>query len=88
MTPHDDSPTGVLTGGRTASLIDGFGRTISYLRVSVTDRCDLLPGASTVSSIAPQAIGEARSQGCVITFSLKRGRSSEISSQESLELTH
>ena len=28
------------TGG-TAPLIDGFGRTIRYLRVSVTDRCDL-----------------------------------------------
>src|SRR5690348_10000157 len=24
-----------------APLIDGFGRTVSYLRVSVTDRCDL-----------------------------------------------
>ena len=23
------------------ALIDGFGRTVSYLRVSVTDRCDL-----------------------------------------------
>ena len=36
MTPYDDmSPQ-----GRTP-LIDGFGRTVSYLRVSVTDRCDL-----------------------------------------------
>jgi cyclic pyranopterin phosphate synthase len=36
MTPYDD------TGpqGRTP-LIDGFGRTVSYLRLSVTDRCDL-----------------------------------------------
>jgi cyclic pyranopterin phosphate synthase len=41
MTPHDDSSIIILTPGRTASLIDGFGRTISYLRVSVTDRCDL-----------------------------------------------
>ncbi|MDG2531488.1 GTP 3',8-cyclase MoaA [Caulobacter endophyticus] len=31
MTSHDDSPR----------LIDGFGRAVSYLRVSVTDRCDL-----------------------------------------------
>ena len=30
MTVHDTSP-----------LIDGFGRTVTYLRVSVTDRCDL-----------------------------------------------
>ncbi len=36
MTPYDDmSPQ-----GRTP-LIDGFGRTVSYLRLSVTDRCDL-----------------------------------------------
>jgi cyclic pyranopterin phosphate synthase len=28
------------TGGKTAPLIDPFGRAISYLRVSVTDRCD------------------------------------------------
>ena len=39
MTPYDDSPTqAVLT---TPRLIDGFGRVVSYLRVSVTDRCDL-----------------------------------------------
>ena len=36
MTPYDaTSPQEPLP------LIDGFGRTVSYLRVSVTDRCDL-----------------------------------------------
>ena len=35
MTPNDaPSP-------RAPALIDGFGRTVTYLRVSVTDRCDL-----------------------------------------------
>ena len=39
MTPYDDSPTqAVSTAPR---LIDGFGRAVTYLRVSVTDRCDL-----------------------------------------------
>jgi cyclic pyranopterin phosphate synthase len=39
MTPYDDSPTqAVFTAPR---LIDGFGRAVTYLRVSVTDRCDL-----------------------------------------------
>ncbi len=39
MTPYDDSPTqAVLAAPR---LIDGFGRAVTYLRVSVTDRCDL-----------------------------------------------
>jgi cyclic pyranopterin phosphate synthase len=39
MTPYDDSPTqAALTAPR---LIDGFGRAVTYLRVSVTDRCDL-----------------------------------------------
>lgn len=39
MTPYDDSPTqAAVTAPR---LIDGFGRVVSYLRVSVTDRCDL-----------------------------------------------
>ncbi len=28
-------------GSSTAPLVDGFGRRISYLRISVTDRCDL-----------------------------------------------
>lgn len=44
MTPYDDSPAqAVLTASRTPgpSLIDGFGRAVTYLRVSVTDRCDL-----------------------------------------------
>ncbi len=36
MTPYDAaSPQGQ------APLIDGFGRTVTYLRLSVTDRCDL-----------------------------------------------
>ena len=36
MTPYDDiSPQGP------SPLIDRFGRTVSYLRLSVTDRCDL-----------------------------------------------
>src|SRR5258708_37094182 len=36
MTPHDaPSPQG------RRELIDGFGRRVTYLRVSVTDRCDL-----------------------------------------------
>jgi cyclic pyranopterin phosphate synthase len=36
MTPHDASPSQARP-----ALIDGFGRTVTYLRVSVTDRCDL-----------------------------------------------
>jgi cyclic pyranopterin phosphate synthase len=39
MTPYDTSPP--QDDGRTRPLIDGFGRAVSYLRVSVTDRCDL-----------------------------------------------
>src|ERR1700750_602831 len=36
MTPYDaSSPQGA------AKLVDSFGRTVTYLRVSVTDRCDL-----------------------------------------------
>jgi len=38
MTPHDAAS---LQEARVQPLIDGFGRTVSYLRVSVTDRCDL-----------------------------------------------
>ena len=38
MTPYDDSPAQAV---HTAPLIDGFGRAVTYLRVSVTDRCDL-----------------------------------------------
>lgn len=36
MTPYDD-----IAGSRPTPLVDGFGRTVTYLRVSVTDRCDL-----------------------------------------------
>lgn len=36
MTPYDASPR-----QDRPALIDGFGRTVTYLRVSVTDRCDL-----------------------------------------------
>jgi cyclic pyranopterin phosphate synthase len=36
MTPYDDAPSPTRP-----ALIDGFGRTVTYLRVSVTDRCDL-----------------------------------------------
>ena len=36
MTPYDASPP-----QSRPALIDGFGRTVTYLRVSVTDRCDL-----------------------------------------------
>ncbi|MDB5457994.1 MAG: molybdenum cofactor biosynthesis protein [Caulobacter sp.] len=39
MTPYDDSP--VQATSTQPSLIDGFGRAVTYLRVSVTDRCDL-----------------------------------------------
>ena len=36
MTPFDD-----IAAPAPAPLIDGFGRTVTYLRLSVTDRCDL-----------------------------------------------
>ncbi len=38
MTPYDDASSQVTSR---PALIDGFGRTVTYLRVSVTDRCDL-----------------------------------------------
>ncbi|KQW69502.1 cyclic pyranopterin phosphate synthase MoaA [Phenylobacterium sp. Root77] len=38
MTPYDAASP---QEARAQPLIDGFGRTVSYLRVSVTDRCDL-----------------------------------------------
>ena len=38
MTPYDAASPQVASA---QPLIDGFGRTVSYLRVSVTDRCDL-----------------------------------------------
>ncbi len=44
MTPYDDSPAqAIITAPRQTDpvLIDGFGRAVTYLRVSVTDRCDL-----------------------------------------------
>jgi len=40
MTPYDAAPQ-VRDGEWKAPLVDGFGRAVSYLRVSVTDRCDL-----------------------------------------------
>jgi cyclic pyranopterin phosphate synthase len=36
MTPFD-----AIAGTRPAPLVDGFGRTVTYLRLSVTDHCDL-----------------------------------------------
>jgi len=39
MTPYDDSPAQAVHAA--PRLIDGFGRAVTYLRVSVTDRCDL-----------------------------------------------
>jgi cyclic pyranopterin phosphate synthase len=36
MTPYDD-----IAAPQAPPLIDGLGRTVSYLRLSVTDRCDL-----------------------------------------------
>lgn len=44
MTPYDDSPAQAVhapTPSPSPVLIDGFGRAVTYLRVSVTDRCDL-----------------------------------------------
>ena len=41
MTPYDAPPMQAETHSAPASLVDGFGRTVRYLRVSVTDRCDL-----------------------------------------------
>jgi len=39
MTPFDDIAAS--PAATRPALIDGFGRTVTYLRVSVTDRCDL-----------------------------------------------
>ena len=39
MSPYDSSPAP--QSRRAPALIDGLGRSVSYLRVSVTDRCDL-----------------------------------------------
>ncbi len=41
MTPYDTASPQVRPDARTEPLVDGFGRAVSYLRVSVTDRCDL-----------------------------------------------
>ena len=41
MTPFDAASPQVRDGERSLPLVDGFGRTVRYLRVSVTDRCDL-----------------------------------------------
>lgn len=42
MTPYDDSAAqAVLAAPSPPVLVDGFGRAVTYLRVSVTDRCDL-----------------------------------------------
>jgi GTP 3',8-cyclase len=41
MTPYDTAPTPVRPRAPSGALVDGFGRAVSYLRVSVTDRCDL-----------------------------------------------
>ena len=40
MTPYDTSSPQARAENQRA-LVDGFGRTVTYLRVSVTDRCDL-----------------------------------------------
>ena len=34
-------PDGLPESGATAPLVDQFGRQVTYLRLSVTDRCDL-----------------------------------------------
>lgn len=42
MTPYDDSAAqAILAAPSPPVLVDGFGRAVTYLRVSVTDRCDL-----------------------------------------------
>ena len=41
MTPYDTASPHVRPDARTEPLVDGFGRAVTYLRVSVTDRCDL-----------------------------------------------
>ena len=42
MTPYDPSPPQTRRPAvPPQGLVDGFGRTVTYLRVSVTDRCDL-----------------------------------------------
>jgi GTP 3',8-cyclase len=41
MTPYDATLSGSTTVAAGPALVDGFGRAVRYLRVSVTDRCDL-----------------------------------------------
>jgi cyclic pyranopterin phosphate synthase len=41
MTPYDADTPRSTTDSAKPVLIDGFGRKVTYLRVSVTDRCDL-----------------------------------------------
>ncbi len=41
MTPFDTASPQTRPDAPSGSLVDGFGRAVSYLRVSVTDRCDL-----------------------------------------------
>jgi cyclic pyranopterin phosphate synthase len=41
MTPYDAPPPRSTAEVARPALIDGFGRAVTYLRVSVTDRCDL-----------------------------------------------
>ena len=41
MTPYDAHSSRSTAAPRPASLVDGCGRAVTYLRVSVTDRCDL-----------------------------------------------
>ena len=40
MTPYD-APSPQAGSRNPAALVDGYGRTVTYLRLSVTDRCDL-----------------------------------------------
>ena len=41
MTPYDAASPQVRPDARPRPLVDSFGRAVTYLRVSVTDRCDL-----------------------------------------------
>src|SRR5215469_17750423 len=41
MTPYDATSPQEPAAGKAGPLVDSFGRTVTYLRVSVTDRCDL-----------------------------------------------
>jgi cyclic pyranopterin phosphate synthase len=41
MTPYDAPSPRARPDAPSGPLVDGFGRTVGYLRVSVTDRCDL-----------------------------------------------